>query len=169
MVKFIGKIIRVSFMVLIVIIAIYTFGGFFNLRLEQTIKEESAKLFKLRSEIEQFRSSVERFRNAFQIEEGIASWYGKPFHGRITSNGETYNMFTDSVAHKSYPHDTWAIVINLDNGKSILVRVNDRGPFIDGRIIDLSYSAFKKIADPSKGLFNAKVLTLIGYNPDEYN
>ena len=169
MVKFIGKIIGFSLIAFVAIIFIYALGGIFNYHLTQTIKEESAKLFKLRSEIEQFRSSVERFRNAFQIEEGIASWYGKPFHGRITANGETYNMFTDSVAHKSYPHDTWAIVINLDNGKSILVRVNDRGPFIDGRIIDLSYSAFKKIADPSKGLFNAKVLTLIGYNPDGYN
>ncbi|MFT5211301.1 MAG: rare lipoprotein A [Flavobacterium sp.] len=72
-------------------------------------------------------------------EIGIASWYGKKFHGRLTSNGEVYDMYQISAAHKSLPLPTEVKVTNLDNGKSIIVRVNDRGPFHDDRVIDLSY------------------------------
>lgn len=72
-------------------------------------------------------------------EIGIASWYGKKFHGRLTSNGEVYDMYQLSAAHKSLPIPTQVKVTNLDNGKSVIVRVNDRGPFHDDRVIDLSY------------------------------
>lgn len=74
-------------------------------------------------------------------ETGMASWYGRKFHGHLTSNGEIYDMFKFSAAHKSLPIPSFARVTNLDNGKSIVVRVNDRGPFHDDRIIDLSYAA----------------------------
>ena len=74
-------------------------------------------------------------------EIGIASWYGKKFHGRLTSNGEAYDMYQISAAHKSLPLPTEVKVTNLDNGKSIMVRVNDRGPFHEDRVIDLSYQA----------------------------
>lgn len=74
-------------------------------------------------------------------ESGMASWYGRKFHGHLTSNGEIYDMFKFSAAHKSLPIPSFARVTNLDNGKSIVVRVNDRGPFHDDRIIDLSYAA----------------------------
>jgi rare lipoprotein A len=79
------------------------------------------------------------------VQRGIASWYGKKFHGRKTSNGETYNMYAMSAAHKTLPIPTYLQVTNLDNGKQVIVRVNDRGPFHDNRIIDLSYSAAKKL------------------------
>jgi rare lipoprotein A len=72
---------------------------------------------------------------------GVASWYGRDFHGRSTSSGERYDMFAMSAAHKTLPLPTWVEVTNQRNGKSVIVKVNDRGPFVDDRIIDLSYAA----------------------------
>jgi rare lipoprotein A len=74
-------------------------------------------------------------------ERGIASWYGSKFHGRPTSSGEPFDMYAVSAAHKTLPLPTWVEVTNLDNGKTLTLRVNDRGPFKEGRIIDLSYAA----------------------------
>ncbi len=76
---------------------------------------------------------------------GIASWYGPKFHGRKTSNGEVYNMYDYTAAHKTLPMNTMVRVTNLNNGRSVVVRINDRGPFVSNRIIDLSYAAAKKI------------------------
>ena len=78
-------------------------------------------------------------------EQGVASWYGKKFHGRKTSNQETYDMYAMTAAHKSLPLPTYVRVRNLRNNKSVVVRVNDRGPFVDNRLIDLSYSAALKL------------------------
>jgi rare lipoprotein A len=78
-------------------------------------------------------------------ERGVASWYGKKFHGRPTSSQETYDMYAMTAAHKSLPIPSYAEVRNLRNGKTIVVRVNDRGPFVDNRLIDLSYAAALKI------------------------
>ncbi len=79
------------------------------------------------------------------VERGIASWYGTKFHGRRTSSGEIYNVYAMTAAHKSLPLPTYVEVTNLDNGKTIIVKVNDRGPFHDDRIIDLSYVAALKL------------------------
>jgi rare lipoprotein A len=78
-------------------------------------------------------------------ETGVASWYGKKFHGRMTSNQEPYDMYAMTAAHKSLPLPTYVRVRNLRNNKRIVVRVNDRGPFVHNRIIDLSYSAAVKL------------------------
>jgi rare lipoprotein A len=78
-------------------------------------------------------------------ETGVASWYGKKFHGRQTANGERYDMYGMTAAHKTLPFGTMVEVTNLTNGKKVTVRINDRGPFIRGRIIDLTYTAAKKI------------------------
>lgn len=78
-------------------------------------------------------------------ERGVASWYGKKFHGNLTSNRETYDMYEMTAAHKTLPLPTYVRVRNLRNNKSIVVRVNDRGPFVHNRIIDLSYSAAMKL------------------------
>jgi rare lipoprotein A len=78
-------------------------------------------------------------------ERGVASWYGRKFHGRLTSNREPYNMHAMTAAHKTLPLPTYVRVRNLSNDKSIIVRVNDRGPFVHNRIIDLSYSAALKL------------------------
>lgn len=77
---------------------------------------------------------------------GIASWYGGKFHGRRTANGEVYDMYGMTAAHKALPFDTLVDVENLDNGTTVRVRINDRGPFVRGRIIDLTYTAAKEIA-----------------------
>ena len=77
--------------------------------------------------------------------KGIASWYGKKFHGKRTSSGETYDMHQMTAAHKTLPLPTYVRVTNLNNNKAIVVRVNDRGPFIDDRIIDLSYVAARQL------------------------
>ena len=79
------------------------------------------------------------------VQQGIASWYGKKFHGRRTSSGEIYNMYGMTAAHKRLPLPAYVRVTNLDNKRSIIVRVNDRGPFHEGRIIDLSYAAASKL------------------------
>ena len=80
-----------------------------------------------------------------QGEEGIASWYGHPFHGRSTSSGETYDMYDYTAAHRTLPFGTQVRVHDLANGQTVDVRINDRGPFIEGRIIDLSYVAAQAI------------------------
>jgi rare lipoprotein A len=78
-------------------------------------------------------------------EKGLASWYGDPFHGRRTASGEIYDKNDLSAAHKTLPLKTWVEVRNLKNNKTMYIRINDRGPFIDGRIIDLSQAAAKEL------------------------
>lgn len=85
------------------------------------------------------------------VERGIASWYGTKFHGRRTSSGEPYDMYAMTAAHKTLPLPTYVEVTNLENGKKVIVKVNDRGPFHDNRIIDLSYSAASKLGVLAKG------------------
>ncbi len=84
-------------------------------------------------------------------ERGIASWYGSKFHGRRTSSGEPYDMHLATAAHKSLPLPTYAEVTNLDNGRKMIVKINDRGPFHDDRIIDLSYAAAIKLGVDQTG------------------
>lgn len=78
-------------------------------------------------------------------ETGMASWYGHPYHGRRAANGEIYDMEKLTAAHRTLPFDTWLRVVNLDNSKTVEVRINDRGPFVEGRIIDLSHAAARAI------------------------
>jgi rare lipoprotein A len=78
-------------------------------------------------------------------ERGVASWYGPDFHARPTSSGEPYDMYGMTAAHKTLPIPAYARVTNLTNGRSVVVRINDRGPFVDNRIIDLSYTAAHKL------------------------
>ena len=85
-------------------------------------------------------------------QRGLASWYGKKFHGHLTSNGETYDMYAMTAAHKNLPLPTYVRVTNLDNGKLVIVRVNDRGPFHGDRVIDLSYAAASKLGYHKKGV-----------------
>lgn len=94
---------------------------------------------------------------------GVASWYGPDFHAKKTSNGEIYNMYAMTAAHKTLPMNTVVRVDNLDNGRSTIVRINDRGPFVAGRIIDLSNKAAHEIDMVRKGTARVKV-TVLGYN-----
>ncbi len=95
-------------------------------------------------------------------QEGIASWYGKDFHGKKTSNGEVYDMHAMTAAHKTLPLGVFVKVRNRETGQEIIVRVNDRGPFVKNRIIDLSYSAAKKLGVDLKGTAPVRVEAL-GY------
>ena len=99
---------------------------------------------------------------------GIASWYGPNFHAKKTSNGETYNMYAMTAAHKELPMNTMVKVYNVENGKSVIVRINDRGPFVDGRIIDLSNTAAHKIDMVKKGTARVTV-TVLGFNGEINN
>lgn len=92
--------------------------------------------------------------------KGLASWYGKDFHGKKTSNGETYNMYGVSAAHKVLPMGTDVEVRNIENGRSIRLTINDRGPFVAGRIIDLSYGAAKKLDIVGPGTSKVEVIAI---------
>jgi rare lipoprotein A len=85
-------------------------------------------------------------------ERGLASWYGADFHGRRTANGERYNMYAMTAAHKTLPLGTWVEVTHLETGRRIRVRVNDRGPFVGGRVIDLSLAAARALGSVERGI-----------------
>ncbi len=110
-------------------------------------------------------------------QKGIASWYGKENHKKLTASGEPYNMYAYTAAHKTLPFGTIVKVTNLKNGKSVIVRINDRGPFVKGRIIDLSYASAKKIGLIEKGTAPVSIEVLdisglslgVGYGIGPYN
>lgn len=93
-------------------------------------------------------------------EKGTASYYGAKFHGRLTSNREVYDMYAFTAAHKTLPLPSFARVTNLDNGESVIVRVNDRGPFHDGRVVDLSYAAAVRLGITQRGTGNVEIRAL---------
>jgi len=95
-------------------------------------------------------------------EEGIASWYGIPYHGRRAANGEIYDMHKMTAAHRTLPFDTIVRVTNLKNGKKTEVRINDRGPFVDGRVIDLSFAAAQAIDAVADGVVPVRLELLEG-------
>lgn len=98
---------------------------------------------------------------------GVSSWYGPKFHGKKTSSGERYNMYAKTAAHKTWPMNTMVKVTNLQNRKSTVVRINDRGPFVRGRIIDCSYRAGKEIGLDRTGVAKVK-LEVLGFNGKIY-
>jgi len=95
-------------------------------------------------------------------QQGIASWYGDKFHGRLTSNGETYDMYAMTAAHKTLPLGVEVRVTNHRNGKAVVVRINDRGPFVAGRVIDLSFTAAKELDIVDQGTAPVDIVAL-GY------
>ncbi|HTS66037.1 MAG TPA: septal ring lytic transglycosylase RlpA family protein [Candidatus Acidoferrales bacterium] len=90
-------------------------------------------------------------------ETGVASWYGHPYHGRAAANGETYDMEKMTAAHRTLPFNTWVRVYDLDNNKTTEVRIIDRGPFVDGRIIDLSHAAAREIEMIGPGIARVRI------------
>ena len=118
------------------------------------------KHYQVRGKNYQVLSSAHNFKQT-----GIASWYGKKFHGHLTSNGEIYNMYGMSAAHKSLPLPTYVKVTNNDNQRTVIVRVNDRGPFHPSRVIDLSYSAAFKLDMLKTGTANVTI-EAISYSTD---
>ena len=98
-------------------------------------------------------SGIERFK-------GISSYYGSDFHGKLTANGEVYDMYGLTAAHKTLPLNTIVRVTNLSNEKSLILRINDRGPYIDGRILDCSYGAAKKLDFLTEGTTEVEVVVM---------
>ena len=99
--------------------------------------------------------------NGFR-EKGLASWYGEPFHGRKTASGEVYDMDKISAAHKTLPLHTWVEVRNLDNNRSMTLRINDRGPFVSGRVIDLSRAAARELGVIGPGVAQVRLRAVTG-------
>ena len=102
-------------------------------------------------------STKAKTSNSGSSQSGIASYYGKGLHGSRTASGERHNRNEMVAAHKSLPFGTKVKVTNLSNGKEVVVKINDRGPFVKGRVIDLSYGAFSKIENPGKGITKVKL------------
>ena len=94
------------------------------------------------------------------VQTGIASWYGRVHHGRKTASGERYDMTEMTAAHRSLPIGTRVRVTNLANGRTVVVRVNDRGPFVDGRLIDVSHAAARALDALGAGVFKARIEVL---------
>lgn len=98
-------------------------------------------------------------------QRGMASWYGEDFHGKQTSNKEIYDMHAMTAAHKTLPFGTYVRVTNLTSGRSVVVRINDRGPFVKGRIIDLSYAAAQKLGMAETGVAPVVIKVLKRFSP----
>ena len=112
-------------------------------------------------------SSLNKSYIGKKIIKGVSSWYGQDFHGNLTANGEVYDMYGLTAAHKTMPYNTWVRVTNLDNEKSLILRINDRGPYAKGRILDCSYGAAKKLGFVEVGTANVKI-EVIEWGDGEY-
>ncbi len=121
----------------------------------------NAKSYEVRGRTYQVLASAEGYK-----ERAMASWYGAKFHGHKTANGEIYDMFAMTAAHKTLPLPTYARVTHLGNGRSVVVRVNDRGPFHPGRIIDLSYAAAARLDMIGHGSAEVEVEAIIPGKPE---
>ncbi|NPB07406.1 MAG: septal ring lytic transglycosylase RlpA family protein [Aquificae bacterium] len=101
-----------------------------------------------------------RVKENCRVEKGLASWYGGRFHGRKTANGERFDLFKYTAASRTLPLGTYVLVVNLENGRFVVVRINDRGPYVDGRIIDLSMASAMKLGMVRKGIARVAVIPL---------
>ena len=99
------------------------------------------------------------------VKVGHASWYGEAFHGRLTANGEVYDQYAISAAHQSLPLPSFIHVTNLDNGRTLVVRVNDRGPFVGDRLLDLSYGAAARLGIVEDGVVRVKIELINAASP----
>ena len=113
------------------------------------------------------KSNKSTYSKHKKIYKGVASWYGPNFHGKLTANGEVYDQYGVTAAHKELPLNTIARVTNLDNNKSIILRINDRGPYAKNRILDCSYGAAKKLDFLNQGTANVKI-EIIEFGDNEY-
>ena len=100
---------------------------------------------------------VKEYDRSKKVLIGVSSYYGPNFHGKLTANGEVYDMYGVTAAHKTLPLNTICRVTNLANDKSLILRINDRGPYIKGRILDCSYGAAKKLDFINQGTTNVKI------------
>ncbi len=173
----ISKTIRLIVVLLIAIFITFSMNGCSTAPVSSRPQTEgSPRPYRVGQEWYHPLASVREFK-----ERGVASWYGKDFHGKKTSSGEIYNMYDMTAAHKILPLGTYVRVRNLENNRVIDLRINDRGPFVRGRIIDLSYTAAKKLEIVGPGTAAVEVVALgkrnsstikgsenIAYTPTDY-
>ncbi len=136
-------------------------GGGHTTRVIETPETRELKGWEKPYEVDGQRYDPLRDHQGFS-QRGVASWYGSKFHGRKTSNGEIYDMYAMTAAHKTLPLGVYVKVTHLQSGRSVIVRVNDRGPFVAGRIIDLSYAAAGQLGMADAGTAQVQVEAL-GY------
>lgn len=141
-------------------------GGGHTTRVIDTPETRELKGWEKPYEVDGKRYNPLRDHQGFN-QRGIASWYGEKFHGRKTSNGEVYDMHAMTAAHKTLPLGVYVRVTHLQNGRTITVRVNDRGPFVAGRIIDLSYAAATQLGMADAGVAQVQVQAL-GYKETDH-
>ena len=122
--------------------------------------DNSADLYAVKSNKTSTKEKTSNSGSSKHSQTGIASYYSKGLHGNRTASGEIHNRHEMVAAHRSLPFGTKVKVTNLSNGKEVVVKINDRGPFTKGRVIDLSYGAFSKIENPGKGLTKVKLEVL---------
>jgi rare lipoprotein A len=103
------------------------------------------------------KSAYKKSNSSTKTLRGISSWYGPNFHGKLTANGEIYDMYGTTAAHKTLPLNTIVRVTNLDNGKSIILKINDRGPYVGDRILDCSFGAAKKLGFDKLGTTSVEI------------
>lgn len=150
----------------LLVLSLVSCGGGHTTRVIDTPETRELKGWEKPYEVDGQRYQPLRDHQGFS-QRGIASWYGRKFHGRKTSNGEVYDMYAMTAAHKTLPLGVFVRVTHLENGRSIIVRVNDRGPFVAGRIIDLSYSAAGKLGIVDAGTGKVQVQAL-GYRQSDH-
>ena len=107
------------------------------------------------------------FNKSKKVYKGISSYYGPKFHGKLTANGEIFDMYGVTAAHKEFPFNTVVRVTNVNNGKSLIIRINDRGPYVDGRILDCSFGAAKKLGFVGDGTAPVKI-EILEWGDGEY-
>ncbi len=145
---------------LVLVFSLVSCGGH-TTRVIETPETRELKGWQKPYEVDGLRYHPLRDHHGFQ-ENGAASWYGQKFHGRKTSNGEVYDMYGLSAAHKTLPMGVYVKVSHLASGRQIIVRINDRGPFVAGRIIDLSYGAARQLGIVDSGTAQVQIQAL-GY------
>jgi len=106
------------------------------------------------------KNNQSSFNKSKKVYKGISSFYGPKFHGKLTANGEIFDMYGVTAAHKEFPFNTVVRVTNENNGKSLIIRINDRGPYVDGRILDCSFGAAKKLGFVGDGTAPVKIAIL---------
>ena len=148
--------VRVRFLVLLLLAALTLAGGC-GQRSWQSGGVPGSKPYTVRGKTYYPLKSAHGF-----VEEGVASWYGPGFHGKTTASGERFNQYALTAAHKILPLDTKVRVTNLGNGRSLIVRINDRGPFVDDRVIDLSKACAQRLGVIGSGTARVRIQSLSG-------
>ena len=122
---------------------------------------------KYKKEDNKKKNNKSSFNKSKKVYKGISSFYGPKFHGKLTANGEIFDMYGVTAAHKEFPFNTVVRVTNENNGKSLIIRINDRGPYVDGRILDCSFGAAKKLGFVGDGTAPVKI-EILEWGDGEY-